>query len=120
MSEFSVEEFRKAVEEIDRIVARDPQLMFRKDREAARQEDIKERRGFLVLSPELQIVKELDPEGMILEKDGQEYRVIVDPRLVGMTSSATGEPIHGWWVPPIAMDIKPMGPFTVLDGDRKD
>ena len=73
------------------------------DPEAARLEDITQNRGFLVLNPELDLSAFPDPgvHGRVIERDGVEYRVVVDEKLRGMTDSKTGEMRQGYWVAPM-------------------
>jgi hypothetical protein len=112
--------FEDIHEAYKKVLSLSPQLQFRADREAARQDDIKNNRGFLVINPELDLGG-MDVHGCVVEKDGIEYRVLIDERLRGMRvkdedGNDTKEIRHGWWVAPPSDLTELLGPFQVVSG----
>lgn len=88
------------------------QVQFRKDRNAAREDDIKNSRGFLILNPDIDTFG-LDVEGLVInrageEHEGKEYRVVFDPAMKGMKDKETGGICAGFW-------LEAMKPFNFLD-----
>jgi hypothetical protein len=93
----TLEEIEKACQQVRHIV--DKQAQFREDPKGARQEDFEKGRGVLIINPEI-LPDDLDPHGQVIDRDGVEYRVYVDPYLAGMRNSETGEVVSGYWLPP--------------------
>jgi len=93
----TLEEIEKAIQKVRHIV--DKQAQYREDREGARREDFEQGRGMLLLNPEI-LPEGLDPHGQVIDKDGVEYRVHVDPYMAGMRNSETGEVVNGYWLAP--------------------
>jgi hypothetical protein len=96
------------------------QMLYKKDRDAAIKDDQENKRGHLILNPDLDTAG-LDVEGMIIgrpgeEHEGDEYRVVVDPAMKGMKDQETGEMKAGFWLKhqPI-LPILPMVPFKMHD-----
>lgn len=80
------------------------QAHWKKDKQAAIEDDQKNRRGHLILNPDLD-TQGIDVEGLIIgrpgeEHEGEEYRVIFDPALKGMKDLETGEIRAGFWLKP--------------------
>ena len=77
------------------------QEQWRTDPEAARKDDIKNKRGHLIINPDLE-VGDLDLEGCIVvrpgEDEGGEYRIIIDQALKGVRNMETGEIRAGYWL----------------------
>ncbi len=56
----------------------------------------------LIINPDIDLSAIGDVHGMIVKKEGIEYRVIVDPLLRGMVDEETGEARAGFWLAPQA------------------
>jgi len=99
------------------------QALYKSDRDAAVKDDRKNKRGHLILNPDLD-THGMDVEGMIIGRSGEghegdEYRVVVDPAMKGMKDKDTGEMKAGFWLKHQPMDILtpliPMPTFDCLD-----
>lgn len=96
------------------------QALYQKDRDAAVEDDRKNKRGYLILNPDLDTYG-LDVEGLIIgrpgeEHKGEEYRVVVDPAMKGMKDPDTGEIRAGFWLKHQSFDpLSPIIPFAVAD-----
>lgn len=104
----SLEEMFKALADLASI----HQMQFRKDREAARRDDIENSRGFLILNPDIN-TEGVDVEGLVVtrkekEHEGKEYRVVFDPSMEGMRDKETGKICTGFW-------LEPMKPFDLIN-----
>jgi len=96
--------FDKMMEAYKAMASVSPQIQWRMDRSAAAEEDRRKGRGYLIINPELDL-GEMDVDGCIVEKDGVEYRVIIDERIRGMRikdeDGKETDQIHaGFWVAP--------------------
>ena len=109
----TLEELEKAWRQVRHVV--DKRAQYREDREAASREDLKEGRGMLILNPEILPEDLEDPHGQVIDKDGVEYRVLVDPYMAGMRNSETGEIVNGYWLPP-AMTITDLTEKLISEG----
>lgn len=79
------------------------QQEYKDDRGKATKDDREKKRGYLILNPELDGVKDL--EGMVVTRNREpyydtEYRVVIDPALKGLTRSDTGGMQSGYWLEP--------------------
>jgi hypothetical protein len=97
--------FESIKEAYQKMAAISPQIMWRTDRDACLKMDARERRGYLIISPELDL-GEMDVDGCIVSKDGIEYRVHIHDLLRGMKKkdaegNETDEINPGYWVAPM-------------------
>jgi len=91
------------------------QHQWREDEKAARADDVANKRGHLILNPDLDTGPN-DFEGCIVvrpgEGEGGEYRVIIDQALKGMKDPETGEIRAGYWLRhQEPLKILPLVPF---------
>jgi hypothetical protein len=63
-------------------------VRWREDREACLKDDRENNRGTLLVNPEIEAAEHM--EGSVIEKDGVEYRVIVDDAMRGMRDKDGG------------------------------
>lgn len=101
--------------DLGRRIAPTAQQLWRQDIEAARADDVANKRGHLILNPDLD-TGHLDIGGCIVvrpgEGEGGEYRVIIDQALKGMKDPKTGEIRAGYWLRfQEPLQILPMVPF---------
>lgn len=87
-----------------------------RDREACIKDDREKGRGSLVLNPENEGVSAM--HGNITERDGVEYRVMIDECMRGMRDKDGGIR-SGYWVDPLPpldlMPLIPLPPFETFD-----
>jgi hypothetical protein len=96
--------FNSIKEAYQKMAAISPQIMWRTDRDACLRLDAKDKRGYLIINPELDL-GEMDVDGCIIEKDGIEYRVVIQEDLRGMRKkdaegNETDEINPGYWMAP--------------------
>lgn len=112
----SIDELLKTAELLEPApwLSRTPAQAWARDPDACRKEDMKLRRGHLILNPEAGVAS---MEGNITEKDGVEYRVLLDECLRG-TRNDDGSIRWGYWVdpmPPIDLTVP-----IVVEPKRRD
>lgn len=93
-----------------------PRKQWLRDPEACRREDLKKRRGHLILNAEVAGV--VPYEGMLIKQGGKEYRVIVSQALRGARDKE-GRVHLGFWAdapPPLA----PLVPLPEVEPVEKD
>lgn len=107
----SVEDLMKTAELFS---ADNPRLSYLRDPEAGRKEDIEKNRGHLIINPEFSDTASM--EGDIAEKDGKEYRIVLDENLRGMRNKDGTTPF-GYWLDPLP-PIK-LPPIQMSEKDQK-
>ena len=101
----------EAIAEVAKMVRHtNRQLQFFEDPMAARKDDMENGRGVLVLSPDLDIENLVvgSLHGTVVEKDGVEYRVIIDNNMRDMKDPETGKTRAGFWCAPLPMCPLPL------------
>ena len=114
----SISEMLKMLSNIEDIQR--PELAYRRDPAGERLKDLKKGRGVVSINPDMG--EELTMfHGHIVDKDGIEYRVLVDPVLRGArtTCPETGqrEVAAGYWISPMMYEVPK---FDVLIPVRVD
>ena len=89
----SIADLERAMLEVQRC---DPQWRWKNERDAAAADDRRNRRGHLVLNPDI-IPPGVDADGRIIEHEGSEYRVIVSTVMSGWRDS-DGNTVSGYWI----------------------
>lgn len=87
-----------------------PAQAWARDRKACSKEDQEKGRGKLIMNAEVEGVEKL--EGTITERDGIEYRVMIDENLRGMRDK-DGSIRMGYWADPIKLNLQQLPPITV-------
>jgi hypothetical protein len=105
---------REALAELDDLI-RDArragaQERWRADRESEVVEDLKCGRGHLTISPDMDL-KGMDVEGMVVVRDGKEYRVVISQAMRGAKDGVTGEPYIAFFI-----DAPKLAPLQPLMG----
>ena len=97
----SIDEMIEALSDIEDI--KRPEVAYRRDPAKERLADLKKGRGVVSINPEIEELSMF--HGYIVDKDGIEYRVLVDPMLRGSrrTDPVTGqsEVAAGYWISPM-------------------